>query len=67
MFTGGSLRANPRGCDRLLQRGVAGQGAEWTVGLRTKSQFIPNQARKSVPILGSPGTTARLRSAFAPS
>lgn len=39
-------------------------GAEWTVGLRTKSQFIPNQALKSVPIFGSRGITVKLRSAF---
>lgn len=43
-------------------------GAEWAVGLRTKSQFIPNQALKSVPILGSLSTTVKsvkaLRSAF---
>lgn len=34
------------------------------MGPRTKSQFIPNQARKSVPILGSRGTTAGICSAF---
>lgn len=39
-------------------------GAEWTAGLRTKSQFIPNQALKSVPILGRLSTTVRLWSAF---
>lgn len=39
-------------------------GAEWTAGLRTKSQFIPNQALKSVPIFGSLGNAAKLRSAF---
>ncbi len=39
----------------------ASVGAEWAVGLRTKSQFIPNQALKSVPILS---TTVRLSSAF---
>lgn len=33
-------------------------------GLRTKSQFIPNQALKSGPILGSLSTTVRLWSAF---
>lgn len=39
-----------------------GQSGPW--GLRTKSPFIPNQVLKSAPILGSPGTSARLWSAF---
>lgn len=39
-----------------------GQSGPW--GLRTKSHFIPNQVLKSAPILGSPGTSARLWSAF---
>lgn len=53
------LRASD--CNRLLQwdgKWVAGLGAEWTLGLRTKSHFIPNQALKSVPILGTRSTTA---------
>lgn len=39
-------------------------GRSGPCGLRTKSHFIPNQVLKSAPILGSPGASARLWSAF---